>query len=421
MVGARSALFAPFSDLGLIVIDEEHESSLQAGVRAALPRARRRRAAGCGAPAPSLVLGQRKPLDGGARTLRVGRVDARRAARARDGPARCRRSRSSTWPPSSPTGTARCSRGRCSPRSQGVASAGEKAVLFLNRRGFASLPAVPRVRLRARVRLLLDLADLPRGRRAARVPPLRRHAAGARRRARGAAVPTCASSAPARSGSSPSSRRCCPDLPVVRMDADTTKGKGGHERALAQFEALDAGVLLGTQMIAKGLDYPEVTLVGVINADTTLHLPDFRAGERTYQLLEQVAGRAGRGERPGRVIVQTYWPDHPAIRAAALHEPRRRSTTEEETAARGARVPAVRPPRQRPVLGRDKAAVAAQAAATGPRSSTRGFPTAGRSSGRARRRSRGSRACGGGTCWSRRPSERGLAARYWRRSTRDAA
>ncbi len=106
------------------------------------------------------------------------------------------------------------------------------------------------------------------------------------------------------------------------MDADTTKGKGGHERALAQFEALDAGVLLGTQMIAKGLDYPEVTLVGVINADTTLHLPDFRAGERTYQLLEQVSGRAGRGERQGRVIVQTYWPDHPAIQAAAQHEPR---------------------------------------------------------------------------------------------------
>jgi primosomal protein N' (replication factor Y) len=105
------------------------------------------------------------------------------------------------------------------------------------------------------------------------------------------------------------------------MDADTTTGKGGHERALAQFEGLDSGVLLGTQMIAKGLDYPEVTLVGVINADTTLHLPDFRAGERTYQLLEQVAGRAGRGERQGLVIVQTYWPDHPAIQAAARHEP----------------------------------------------------------------------------------------------------
>jgi primosomal protein N' (replication factor Y) len=101
------------------------------------------------------------------------------------------------------------------------------------------------------------------------------------------------------------------------MDADTTTGKGGHDRALAEFEALESGVLLGTQMVAKGLDYPEVTLVGVINADTTMHLPDFRAAERTYQLLEQVAGRAGRGAEPGIVIVQTYWPDHPGVLAMA--------------------------------------------------------------------------------------------------------
>jgi len=84
-------------------------------------------------------------------------------------------------------------------------------------------------------------------------------------------------------------------------------------------------------MIAKGLDYPEVTLVGVINADTTLHLPDYRAGERTYQLLEQVAGRAGRGERAGSVIVQTYWPEHPAIQAAAAHDPAMFYGQEEET------------------------------------------------------------------------------------------
>ncbi|HEY5112487.1 MAG TPA: primosomal protein N', partial [Coriobacteriia bacterium] len=113
-----------------------------------------------------------------------------------------------------------------------------------------------------------------------------------------------------------------PGLPVVRMDADTTSGHGGHEKRLAEFEALSCGVLLGTQMVAKGLDYPEVELVGVINADTTLHMPDFRAGERTYQLLEQVSGRAGRGEAGGHVVIQTYWPDHPAILAVANHDPR---------------------------------------------------------------------------------------------------
>ncbi len=116
-------------------------------------------------------------------------------------------------------------------------------------------------------------------------------------------------------------RAAMPEMPIVRMDADTTRGKGGHERALAAFEELEWGTLVGTQMIAKGLDYPEVTLVGVLNADSGLHVPDFRAAERSYQLLAQVSGRAGRGERPGVVMVQTYWPEHPAIVAAAAHDP----------------------------------------------------------------------------------------------------
>ena len=109
-------------------------------------------------------------------------------------------------------------------------------------------------------------------------------------------------------------------MPVIRMDADTTRGKGAHERLLDEFSSAHGGILLGTQMIAKGLDFPDVTLVGVINADTTLKLPDFRASERTFQLLEQVSGRAGRADKPGHVIVQTYWPEHPAICAAAAHD-----------------------------------------------------------------------------------------------------
>lgn len=111
-----------------------------------------------------------------------------------------------------------------------------------------------------------------------------------------------------------------PNASVLRMDTDTMQGHGAHERALARFRAGDVQILLGTQMIAKGLDFPNVTLVGVINADTALHLPDFRAAERTFHLITQVAGRTGRSERGGRVIVQTFSPDHPAILAAARHD-----------------------------------------------------------------------------------------------------
>jgi primosomal protein N' (replication factor Y) len=110
------------------------------------------------------------------------------------------------------------------------------------------------------------------------------------------------------------------DYPARRMDSDTMRGSGSHERVLQAFEKGDVRILLGTQMIAKGLDFPNVTLVGVVSADTALHLPDFRASEKTFQLVAQVAGRTGRGAKPGRVIVQTYSPDHPAIRRAARHD-----------------------------------------------------------------------------------------------------
>jgi primosomal protein N' (replication factor Y) len=107
---------------------------------------------------------------------------------------------------------------------------------------------------------------------------------------------------------------------IVRMDSDTTTRKGSHERILKSFREGKADILIGTQMIAKGLDLPKVTLVGVINADTTLHMPDFRAAERTFQLLTQVAGRSGRGDLPGEVLIQTYSPDHYSITAAAAHD-----------------------------------------------------------------------------------------------------
>lgn len=107
-----------------------------------------------------------------------------------------------------------------------------------------------------------------------------------------------------------------PTASILRMDVDTTRRKGAHERLLKKFGERKADILLGTQMIAKGLDFPNVTLVGVLNADTALNLPDFRASEKTFQLLTQVSGRAGRGDKPGEVIIQTFNPTHYAIEYA---------------------------------------------------------------------------------------------------------
>ena len=104
-----------------------------------------------------------------------------------------------------------------------------------------------------------------------------------------------------------------PEARVLRMDVDTTKQKGSHEKMLDAFGAGQADILLGTQMIAKGLDFPNITLVGVLSADTSLHLPDYRAAEKTFQLMTQVSGRAGRHEKQGEVFIQTYTPEHYAI------------------------------------------------------------------------------------------------------------
>jgi primosomal protein N' (replication factor Y) len=115
-------------------------------------------------------------------------------------------------------------------------------------------------------------------------------------------------------------RASFPDQSIRRMDSDTMRGHGSHEKVLDAFKAGEVRILLGTQMIAKGLDFPNVTLVGVVDADTALHLPDFRAAERTFQIVTQVAGRTGRGDRVGKVLVQTFSPEVPAIAYARHHD-----------------------------------------------------------------------------------------------------
>ena len=111
-----------------------------------------------------------------------------------------------------------------------------------------------------------------------------------------------------------------PQARVLRMDADTTAKKGGHEEILSAFEAGEADILIGTQMIVKGHDFKNVTLVGIMAADLSLNTPDYRCAERTFQLLTQAAGRAGRGSQPGNVVIQTYRPDHYSIETAARQD-----------------------------------------------------------------------------------------------------
>ncbi len=320
VVGARSALFAPVRDLRLIVIDEEHESTYKQG---SAPRYHARDVAAhlAAATGATLVLGSASPSLEALERCRRGEWNLVRLPQRVTGRA---------LPPVDVVDmTAEFADGHRSMFSRPLTAALEhvreqhsKAVLLLNRRGFASFL------------LCRECGHVPSCDSCA--TSLTYHEVGTRlachhcgaTRAVPAKCPECGSPYLRQFGAGTQRVESeleivLPGMPVVRMDADTTTGKGAHERALAEFEALPSGVLLGTQMIAKGLDYPDVTLVGVINADTTLWLPDFRAGERTYQLLEQVAGRAGRGAIEGRVIVQTYWPDHPAIQAAAAHDPER--------------------------------------------------------------------------------------------------
>ena len=325
VVGARSALFTPLSNIGLIVIDEEHEGSYK---QDSAPRYDAREVARwmVGRSGGVLVMGSATPSiealyaceQGGSWT----KADLPDRANGKPLPTVEVVDMAAEFRGGSRAMFSR----KLVEGLRSELSLGRKAVLLLNQRGFAKfllcrdcgfVPTCPScdtsLTYHERGRMLVchhcgHTEIAPAVCPECGSPYLKKFGAGTQRveaelRALLDGMPDVG-----------------PGVPIIRMDADTTSGKGAHERLLEQFAGADAAVLLGTQMIAKGLDFEDVTLVGVINADTQLHLPDYRAAERTFSLIEQVAGRAGRADLPGRVLVQTYEADNVAIRAAATYD-----------------------------------------------------------------------------------------------------
>jgi primosomal protein N' (replication factor Y) len=325
VIGPRGALFAPQPDLGLVIIDEEHEWTYKQ--QEGSPRYHARLAAEhlCRLAGAALVLGSATPdvesrfraEEGGSTLLEL----PERLIREDDG-----RVHPAPLPEVDVIDLREeLKAGNRSIFSRELAAAIRKALdsreqimLFLNRRGSASFLQcrdcgyVPECRSCASALTL----HAPEAKlichycgRTYPIPDRCPNCGGNRIRQVGLGTERVEEAA----------RAEFPGARTVRWDRDVTRGRDSHEAILARFLAHEADILVGTQMIAKGLDIPLVTLVGVVSADVALHLPDFRAGERTFQLLEQVAGRAGRGPKGGRVIIQAYQPDHYAVEAAADH------------------------------------------------------------------------------------------------------
>ncbi|PIE18816.1 MAG: primosomal protein N' [Proteobacteria bacterium] len=327
VVGARSAIFAPLCDLGVVIVDEEHDPSFkqEEGVRynardLALLRGQRAGAlVVLGSATPSLE--SRRAVEEGRLTLcelprratprplpQVELVDLRQHSTAPDGML------------SAPLAAA---------IDQALA-AREQTILFLNRRGFSPQVqcrgcghvfqcehcSVSLTHHRRQQRLICHYCGF------GQITPERCPSCGAPELSlRGFGTERVEEVLTAR----------FPRARVARLDRDTAAG-AGLARILDGIRRREIDILVGTQMVTKGHDFPHVTLVGVLSADQGLHFPDFRGAERTFQLLTQVAGRAGRGERPGRVLVQTFSPEHPAIVAACRHD--YRAFSELELAAR---------------------------------------------------------------------------------------
>lgn len=317
VIGARSAVFAPVPALGLIIMDEEHDSSYK---QEESPRYQTREVAEFRAREEGavLILGSATPAvetyyrgqRGAYRLLELKtRVDGREMPQMElvDMRRELEAGNSSIF-----------SR-KLQLRIKETLAAGEQAILFLNRRGYANFVLCRQcgyVALCPNCDVALTYhghgerlcchycyyrEDVPRTCPVCHSVYIRHFGLGTERVEREV-------------------QRLFPEARTLRMDLDTTRKKDAHGQILETFARGEADILIGTQMVSKGIDIPRVTLVGIISADTSLNFPDFRAGERTFQLITQVAGRAGRGEKRGKVVIQTYNPDHYSIQAACRHD-----------------------------------------------------------------------------------------------------
>jgi primosomal protein N' (replication factor Y) len=324
-IGARSAIFAPVRKLGAIVVDEEHEASYK---HSDAPRYHARELAIVRARLTGAVclLGSATPSLESWHNAQRAKFEIVRLPERVEGrplpPVRIidlRLKRSEDHDPGAERSTARSIQPLLAQAIEERLERGEQTILLLNRRGYSTFVQcrecgnvwaceqcnVSLTFHRARRRLVCHYCF--------------------REEAAPTVCPKCRSIEIAFRGvgTEQVEREVIETFPaarVSRMDVDTTSAKWSHHEILGRVERGEVDILLGTQMIAKGLDFPSVTLVGVINADVAMNLPDFRAGERTFQLLTQVAGRAGRGPRGGEVLIQTALPQHYAIRCALDHD-----------------------------------------------------------------------------------------------------
>ena len=317
VIGARSAIFAPLEHVGLIIIDEEHEQSYIAD---STPRYDAREVARwrCEDEGAALLLASATPSmrsfamagRGDLTLLEMPRRVANRPlpqVHVVDLREELRAGNRSVFSGALLTGLTRC------------LDEGHQAILFVNRRGYSTFVSCRS----CGYTVTCSQCDVSMTYHSAE-NVLRCHYCGQEMPVP-RTCPECGSPYIKYFGVGTQRveeevRKFFPDVPVLRMDNDTTRTKDAHAQLLARFRSGEARVLVGTQMIAKGLDFPEVTMVGIIAADAMLKLPDYRSAERTFQLLTQVAGRAGRAEHPGEVFLQTYDPENYAIEAASRQD-----------------------------------------------------------------------------------------------------